>query len=69
MFFSIDYTRLCTIILDYTRLFYYKTRTIICDYFIISQKTIISLISLRLFHLFFSEHIIAIIAIIRDYVH
>ena len=24
MFFSIDYTRLCTIISDYTRLFYYK---------------------------------------------
>ncbi len=61
-----DYARLFPIMRDYSTT---KTRTIIRDYFIISQKTIISLISLRLFHLFFSEHIIAIIAILRDYVH
>ncbi len=72
MFFSIDKTRLCTIILDYTRLFYfeksndytllfhYLTKDDYLNYF----TTIISLI--------FSEHIIAIIAIIaiiHDYLH
>jgi hypothetical protein len=56
-----DYLRLFTIISD---CFIAKTQTIIRDYCIISQKTIISLIALRLFHLFFSPYIIAIIVII-----
>ncbi len=64
IFISTYYTRLFPIISDYFRLFYCKTQTIIRDYCIISQKTIISLVALRLFHLFFSACIIAIIAII-----
>ena len=55
-----DYLQLLAIIYDY---FIAKTQTIILHYCIISKKTIISLISLRLFHLYFSVHIIAIIAI------
>jgi hypothetical protein len=55
-----DYCRLFTIIYDY---FIGKSQTIILHYCIISKKTIISLISLRSFHLYFSGHIIAIIAI------
>jgi hypothetical protein len=45
VFLSIDYTRSCTIISDYMIRDYSttKTRTIIRNYFIISQKTIISL--------------------------
>jgi hypothetical protein len=54
MFISIDYirdyARLFRIIRDYSTT---KTQTIIRYCFITSQKTIISLISLRLFHLIF----------------
>ncbi len=65
-FISIDYARLFLIISDYFRLFYYRNPN---DYTWLSQKSIISLIALRLFHLFFTAYIIAIIAIIHDYVH
>ena len=47
----------------YITYFFANVQTIIFHYFIISKKTIISLMTLLLFHLFFSSYIIAIIAI------
>jgi hypothetical protein len=69
IYISIDYTLLYSIVydfFDYLRLYYYKAIIRDLDYCIISQKTIITPIW---FHLFVSAYIIALIAIMHDYVH
>ena len=57
-------SRLCAIMSRLLRLFFCKNPTDYSHYCIISKKTIIALMALRLFHLFLLAYIIAIIAII-----